>query len=95
MQSSVRDELLPIRIGAIVPDAAMICEVCSPEFGPHTMPRCRFALLVWMPVMTKAPQAMPTVQFIGGPRTPPLAINGVQAINHQGVERFMRFIHCN
>lgn len=92
------DSTISIRIGAIVPDSIAICGSCLPDVPhPHVIPCNRFALLVWMPVITKASEGVKSSPFGGDIHTLPLEIDGVQAMNHShpGMEQFVRYIHCN
>ena len=98
MQSSIRAmrDCTPIRIAGIVPRTGAFC-ADHPDMRairPHAIPYCRFALLVWMPVMSKAPESAPNMPFIGDARTPPVEIDGVHISNPMAKE-FTRFIYCN
>lgn len=67
----------------------------SPE--PHVLPRCRFMVLAYMPVMEHAPAAYgDTFPFAGGPRTPPPEIDSIQmAGGHPAVQHLVRFLNWN
>jgi hypothetical protein len=93
------DKMLPIRIGAIVPKGGVQCaRNCAPDTHspePHVLPRCRFMILVYMPMMQQAPSGATSFPFIGGPRTPPSEIGSIQMTGHPAVQHLVRFLNWN
>jgi hypothetical protein len=92
--------MLPIRIGAIVPKGGGLCNgQCAPDTHsqePHVLPRCRFMILVYMPMMQQAPAAYgDAFPFVGGPHDQPPEINGIQMTGHPSVQNLVRFLNWN
>lgn len=95
---STAEGMLPIRIGAYVPDGVALCEGCRPEDHsqePHVQPFSRFTLLVWMPVNKATEDIPPGQPFVGGIHTPPALISTVHASSHPALAQFVRILHCN
>ena len=97
MRSSA-EGMVPIRIGAYVPDGVALCQGCRPESHgqePHVQPFSRFTLLVWMPVNMATEDIPPGHPFVGDIHTPPTRISTVHASGHPALEQFIRVLHRN